>query len=167
MGILKYINIIYNIIIKIEYLISIILLIILILFTFLSVILRFFNFPIVWSLDLILVIFAWFSFLSISKVVREESLLGVDFIFKIFPNNIKFYINIINNIIIILFLIIIIYSSIMITIKFNIQKIASIGVSYSIITIPLLLSSILMLISNLSSLLIKLKSINFKERNYE
>jgi TRAP-type C4-dicarboxylate transport system permease small subunit len=57
---------------------------------------RVFGFPLPWSLELTLLLFAWFAFLAASQASRRKTHLGVDILTMHLPLRVQKIIQIIN-----------------------------------------------------------------------
>lgn len=139
----------YNFIIKIENIFARTLLIIIIILTFIAAISRAIDVPLPWSLDLTLLLFAWFAFLSASQSTRRNANLGVDIIVRHLPKNVQNIIELFNKSLIVAFLAYIGYYCTNMAIIGWKQKITALNISYSFVTISLVVGCILMIISTL------------------
>lgn len=144
---MKCIRLLYKGLVFVEGFLSKILFILITLLTFISAMSRVFGFPLPWSLELILVFFAWFSFLSASQAVRRKTLLGIDIFTRHLPHKVQHVLEIINNILILCFLAVLGYAAFILSVNFSVRQIASLQISYSVVSASLFAGCFLMFLS--------------------
>lgn len=96
-------NDLYKTIVKLEQYISKIILFFIIGLTFIAAMSRAFNFPLPWSIDVILLLFCWFAFFAASQATRRKANLGVDIIVRHLPKTVQNIIDLINKLLITFF----------------------------------------------------------------
>ena len=74
-----------KIIARIEIVAGTVLLAIITVLVFIAAVMRFFGYPLIWSVDLAQLLFIWLCFFGAAKAMRERSHLGVDFLTRILP----------------------------------------------------------------------------------
>ena len=138
---------IYRGIVKIEEFLSRALLLTIILLTFIAALSRASNYPLPWSLELTLLLFAWFSFLAGSQATRRKANMGVDFLVRLLPKTAQNVVDLINKLLILIFLGYVgAYAVVQAVVNFR-QQIDSLRISYSFITLSLAAGALLMMIS--------------------
>ena len=90
--------------IKIEIAIAKIMFIIMVILILVAAIGRAVGYPLIWSIEISMVLFAWVSMFSIHYAQANQRNMGIDFLSKRLPETIKTGIDYINRILIILFL---------------------------------------------------------------
>ena len=115
--------------------------------TFISALSRLINVPLPWSLELTLLLFAWFAFLAASQATRHGAHLGVNVFVKLLPQKIQDIILALNKVMILGFLGFIGYNGVMLSILNFPRQITSLGISYSFVTISLSVGCALMFVS--------------------
>ena len=133
-------------IIWLEETINKIILFVIIFLTFVAAMSRAFKFPLPWSLDLTLLLFAWFAFLAASQATRKNAHMGVDFLTSRLPKKIQEIIVVFNKTLIILFLLLIGYNGIILSIANFKRQISSLGISYTFVTMSVTVGCLLMMI---------------------
>lgn len=134
----------YGLIIKFEEVAAKVLLILIVLITFCAAVGRFLNFSFMWSLDLVLLLFAWFAFLSSSQAIRRKSVINMTLLVNRLPKKVQTAIAIFNDILMIAFMAVVIYYSIHIAILNWRQRILTLQISYSWILLSLSIGGALM-----------------------
>ncbi len=132
---------------KFESTAALILLVIIVFFVFLAAISRYLNFSIVWSLDFTLLLFAWFSFFACSQAMRKKAHIGVTLLVERLPQKVQQFINIFNDILMIAFMVLMVYYSFRVSIINVKQKIYTMGISYSFVTMSLAIGGIFIIFS--------------------
>lgn len=136
----------YKAIIKAEEFCSRLLLIAIVLITFGAAVTRFMNISFMWSLDLVLLLFAWFAFFASSQAIRRKSTVNVTLLTSRLPVKVRQCIEIFNDLLMIAFMVLIIYYSINLCIINWRQSIITLKISYSWIVIALITGGFLMLV---------------------
>lgn len=134
----------YRAIVRCEEICSKALLIIIVLFTFFSAVARYFSISWVWSLDLILLLFAWFAFLASSQAIRRRSIVNMPILVERLPKKAQQVIAVFNDLLMVAFMVTIIGYTIYISILNWRQRITSMGISYSWILLALAAGGVLM-----------------------
>lgn len=93
----------------IERKLSEILLIFIVVFVFIAASLRWFGYPLVWSVDLAQLLFVWISFIGADIALQNNKHIGVDILTRKLPKNVYRTILIISYFMILIFLILITY----------------------------------------------------------
>lgn len=141
---------IYSSFCKVELFISSTCLIVTVFIIALSAILRTFNYPINWGLDISLWLFTWAVFLGADKALREDKMVNVDNFQKLLPEKYQNYSRIFNYLIIICFLILLTYLGIKLTYITRFRSFQGISnMSYSLVTFSIPLASFLMIITSI------------------
>lgn len=136
----------YKAIIKAEEFCSKILLVAIIFITFGAAVTRYLNISFMWSLDLVLLLFAWFAFFASSQAIRRKSTVNVTLLTSRLPAKVRQVIEILNDLMMIAFMVLIIYYSVELCIINWRQSIITLHISYSWIVIALIVGGILMTI---------------------
>jgi TRAP-type C4-dicarboxylate transport system permease small subunit len=137
----------YIVVVRLEQFIARSILIVIVLLTFGSAMSRTFGFPLAWSMDLVMLLFAWFGFLAASQATRRGAHLGVDIITNALPQKAQQCVLLFNRVLMAAFTSVIIYASFKQSISNYERMINTIDLSYSAITISLTVGCVLMLIS--------------------
>lgn len=112
--------------------------------TFFSAVGRYLNFSFMWSLDLVLLLFAWFAFLSSSQAIRRRSIINMSLVVDRLPKKLQQVIASFNDILMIAFMAVVIYYSVHIAILNWRQRILTLQISYSWILLSLSIGGALM-----------------------
>lgn len=137
----------YIILIKLEEAIAKVLLLAIIMATFISAFCRYvFNSSWMWSLDLILLLFAWFAFFASSQAIRRRSIINVTIVTDRLPEKVRQIINVFNDVLMVAFMVVIICYTVHISILNWRQTITSMQISYSWVLLSLAVGGVLMTI---------------------
>ncbi len=74
---------------KLEKKVCQIFLIFIILFVFCAALLRWFGYPLVWSIDLAQLLFVWVCFLGADLALQQDKHIGVDILVRMFPEKVQ------------------------------------------------------------------------------
>jgi len=144
---------IYTKIIKIKYVALNILLILIIILTFLAAMSRAFSFPLPWSLELVLLLFAWFVFLAASQSSEYRRHLGVDLLTSKFPKKVQLGLSISSHVLCLAFQGFIAVNAFILCVTDNKRVLASLNCSYSWITASLGVGMVFMLFAEIDYLI--------------
>lgn len=141
----------YIVLIKLEEALAKALLLAIITATFISAFCRYvFNSSWMWSLDLILLMFAWFAFFSSSQAIRRRSVISVTIFTDRLPKKARQIIDVFNDVLMVAFMVVIIYYTVYISIMNWRQTITSMQISYSWVLLSLAVGGVLMTIGLLT-----------------
>jgi TRAP-type transport system small permease protein len=111
---------------------------------------RYIGYPINWSVDMAVCLFAWCTFLSADVAMRNKKLMNVDFFISKLPKNNKIFIEIINLLIILIFLLGLIGFGVWLSYTTRFRSFQGIpGFSYTWVTLSVPVGGILMLITTI------------------
>ncbi len=143
---------------KIEFAVGAILLAIITVLVFIAAVMRFFGYPLIWSVDLAQLLFIWLCFIGATRAMRERVHLGVDYLVRLFPFGTRRLIETVLALVFIGFLLLLAKEGYHLT-MLNWQRIfGDSGLSYAWVTIAVPVGSILLSISILSNLIISWRS---------
>jgi len=140
-------KIIYGYFCKLEEIAVVVFLIAVTFLVFISAVLRSFDYPLNWAIDLSLLLFAWIVFLGADMALRNTELVSVDMFLTKFPQVVQKYILLLWNIIIILFLGFLAWYGVPLALESSKRLFQTLGISYSWATISVPIGAILMLIT--------------------
>lgn len=136
---------------KIEFFVGAVLLAVITFLVFIAAVMRFFGYPLIWSVDLAQLLFIWLCFVGATRAMRERVHLGVDFLVRLFPFAARRLIETALAFLFIAFLLVLAYEGYKLTIL-NWQRVfGDSGLSYAWVTISVPAGSILLSISILSN----------------
>ncbi|ORC29901.1 hypothetical protein B4O97_18640 [Marispirochaeta aestuarii] len=138
----------YRTAIRIEEKIAGYFLVAIVILVFISSITRFFDRPIIWSVEIAQLLFAWLIFLGADIVYRYKGHIGIDLIVEKFPEDKQIIVRIINNIIISFFLCILIFYGFQLSYENIGRTFQSFRISYSVCTISVPIGATSMLVTS-------------------
>src|SRR4030042_3884755 len=117
---------------------------------FLAAATRYMGYPINWSVDMAVCLFAWCTFLSADVAMRNNKLMNVDFLIRKLPEKNKIFIEIINLFIILIFLAALIGYGVWLSYTTRFRTFQGIpGFSYTWVTLSVPVTGILMVITTI------------------
>lgn len=138
---------------KIETMVSVIMLIAIVTLVFIAAITRFFKRPIVWSVDMAQLLFAWISMLGADAALKKKSHIGVDMLVKKFPTKLQNMVTLINYLFILAFLVYILHHGIVLCIENYLRRYATLKISYSFGTAAIPVGSAFMILTILEQIM--------------
>lgn len=153
-------NKINNIILKVEQIIGSIMLIMIVLLVFSSAILRVFNMPIVWSVDMSQLLFTWISMLGADIALKYGSHMGVDLLVKKLPVFLRKIISLFVYLLCVSFLCFITYWGYILCVQNYLRTYATLQISYSFATVAVPFVSLLMIFTLLEKIIYLIKNWN-------
>jgi TRAP-type C4-dicarboxylate transport system permease small subunit len=119
---------------------------------------RYVGYPINWSVDLAVCLFAWCTFLSGDVAMRANKLMNVDFFINMLPGKKKLFLEILNLYIILLFLVAMIIFGVWLSYTTRFRSFQGIpGFSYTWVTLSVPVGGLLMGITTINKIREKLQ----------
>ena len=112
---------------------------------FLAALTRWFDYPIIWSIDIAQLFFGWICFLGADTALRQGRHIGMDVIIRLFPVRFQRAVGFFLDILSIAFLVIVIYYGFKLSIINWERRFNTIEVSYSLATLSVPVGCLLML----------------------
>lgn len=120
---------------------------------------RYLGYPINWSVDMAVCLFAWCTFLGVDVAMRNNKLMNVEFLIRKLPGKYRDYIELLNLSIILIFLLVLIGYGIKLSYTTRFRQFQGIpGFSYTWVTISMPIAGALIVITTLN----KIKAILLK-----
>lgn len=145
-------NIFFEKLDKITSLIAESMFLLIVIFVFFAAVVRWFGYPVAWSVDLAKLLFVWVSFFGANIALMQEKHIGVDYFINKMPEQLKHYIMIFRAILIFVFLSFIAYYGFKLSYANYTREYQSLHISYSWATICAPLVSMLMILTILNRL---------------
>ncbi len=112
---------------------------------FLAALTRWFDYPIIWSIDIAQLFFGWICFLGADTALRQNRHIGMDVLIRLFPARFQRSVGFFLDILSIAFLVIVIYYGFKLSIVNWERRFNTIEVSYSLATLSVPVGCLLML----------------------
>ena len=112
---------------------------------FLAALTRWFDYPIIWSIDIAQLFFGWICFLGADTALRQGRHIGMDVLIRLFPARFQRTVGFFLDILSIVFLVIVIYYGFKLSIINWERRFNTIEVSYSLATLSVPVGCLLML----------------------
>jgi len=120
---------------------------------FVAAVTRYVGYPINWSVDMAVCLFAWCTFLGGDVAMRENKLMNVEFLIRKLPEKYKNSIELINLLIILIFLLALIGYGIKLSYTTRLRQFQGIpGFSYTWVTISVPIAGTLMVITTINKI---------------
>jgi len=120
---------------------------------FVAAVTRYVGYPINWSVDMAVCLFAWCTFLGGDVAMRENKLMNVEFLIRKLPEKYKNSIELINLLIILIFLLALIGYGIKLSYTTRLRQFQGIpGFSYTWVTISVPIAGTLMVITAINKI---------------
>ena len=112
---------------------------------FLAALTRWFDYPIIWSIDIAQLFFGWICFLGADQALRQNRHIGMDVLIRLFPARFQRTVGFFLDILSIAFLVIVTYYGFKLSIINWERRFNTIEVSYSLATLSVPVGCLLML----------------------
>ncbi len=150
---------IYEYICRVEVLLVKIFLVFLVSLVFIAAVTRYMGYPINWSVDMAVCLFAWCTFLGGDVAMRNNKLMNVEFLIEKLPERYRKIIELLNLFIILIFLLAFIAYGIKLSYTTRFRQFQGIpGFSYTWVTISVPIAGALMVITTIN----KIRAIGWK-----
>jgi TRAP-type C4-dicarboxylate transport system permease small subunit len=124
---------------------------------FVAAVTRYLGYPINWSVDMAVCLFAWCTFLGGDVAMRNNKLMNVEFLIRKLPDKYRNSIELINLVIILIFLLALIVYGVKLSYTTRFRQFQGIpGFSYSWVTISIPIAGTLMVITTINKIREKL-----------
>jgi len=151
-------NKVNNVILKLEQIVGCIMLVLIVLLVFSSAILRVFNMPIVWSVDMSQLLFTWISMIGADIALKHGSHMGVDILVKKLPFMLRRVIRLFVYLLCIGFLCFITYWGYILCLENYLRTYATLQISYSFATMAVPFVGTLMILTLIEKLMYLFKN---------
>ncbi|MBM4309084.1 MAG: TRAP transporter small permease subunit [Deltaproteobacteria bacterium] len=120
---------------------------------FVAAVTRYVGYPINWSVDMAVCLFAWCTFLGGDVAMRENKLMNVEFLIRKLPEKFRNSIELINLLIILIFLLALIGYGIKLSYTTRLRQFQGIpGFSYTWVTISVPIAGTLMVVTTINKI---------------
>lgn len=137
---------------QLELLIASILLAAIVLLVFAASILRFFDHPLVWSVDVAQLLFIWLCFFGAARAMREKSHIGIDLAVRMLPHRWRLGTEIVVCAVVIAFLCALVYQGTKLTLLNTARQFGDSGLSYGWVTAAVPAGSLMLIIAILRNI---------------
>lgn len=120
---------------QIELAVGIVLLAVIVGLVFVAAIMRFFNNPLIWSVDMAQLLFIWLCFLGAARALRERAHLGIDLAVRGFSHRWRLWIETALALAIVLFLLLLAREGYVLTLSNIERQFGDSGLSYAFVTV--------------------------------
>ncbi len=137
----------------IEYVVGGVLLVFITFLVFIAAVMRFFDHPLIWSVDLAQLLFIWLCFIGAVKAMRERSHLGVDLLIRFLPHRSRLWVETAVTGVSLVFFAILAHQGIKLTFLNLERAFGDSGLSYAWVTIAVPIGSVFLAIAMLGNLI--------------
>lgn len=138
---------------KVEFVAGTVLLAIITVLVFVAAVMRFFDHPLVWSVDLAQLLFIWLCFIGATRAMRERAHLGVDYLVRLFPHRRRLEIETLLAAVFVIFLLLLAVEGYKLTMLNWQRQFGDSGLPYALVTIAVPAGSIMLSLSILANTL--------------
>lgn len=111
---------------------------------FIAAIMRFFDYPLIWSVDMAQLLFIWLCFVGATRAMREKVHLGVDLLIRHLPLRIQLFVETLVSVVVITFLLLLAYEGYLLT-TLNIEReFGDSGISYAFVTVAVPIGALML-----------------------
>ena len=136
---------------QLEFIVGACLLAVITILVFAAAVMRFFDHPLIWSVDLAQLLFIWLCFVGATKAMRERAHLGVDLIVRWFPHRIRLTIEILLAVVFIVFMALLAKEGYSLTLLNRERLFGDSGLSYAYVTIAVPVGCVFLTLSILAN----------------
>ncbi len=129
---------------QIEYAVAALILAAIVLLVFAAAILRFFGYPLIWSVDMAQLLFIWLCFLGATRAMRQKGHIGIDLLVRYLGHRNRLLVETAVSAVILVFLAILVVEGTRLTILNHQREFGDSGLSYAWVTIAVPVGSILL-----------------------
>lgn len=137
---------------RIEFVAGAILLAVITCLVFIAATMRFFGYPLIWSVDLAQLLFIWLCFIGASRAMRERGHLGVDFLVRSMPHRYRLTLETALAAIFVTFLMLLAVEGYDLTMMNRERQFGDSGLSYAYVTIAVPVGCMMLSIAILGNL---------------
>lgn len=120
---------------------------------FVAAITRFFDHPLIWSVDMAQLLFIWLCFVGATRAMREKVHLGVDLLVRHLPLRVQLLVETAVSVIVIAFLLLLAYEGYLLT-TLNIEReFGDSGISYAFVTVAVPIGALMLAAALIRNLL--------------
>lgn len=138
---------------QLEFVVASCLLSVIVLLVFAASILRFFDHPLVWSVDLAQLLFIWLCFFGATRAMRQKAHIGIDIAVRALPYRWRLGCEFVVSLIIIAFLCALTYQGIKLTLLNSARQFGDSGLSYGWVTAAVPAGSLMLIVALARNLL--------------
>ena len=119
---------------QLEFAIAALLLGIIVVLVFLAAIMRFFGYPLIWSVDMAQLLFIWLCFFGATRAMRQKGHIGIDLLVRHLGHRNQLALEMLLSVVILIFLAILAYEGIQLTLLNSQRQFGDSGLSYAWVT---------------------------------
>ena len=119
---------------QIEFAIAAVLLAAIVLLVFMAAIMRFFGYPLIWSVDMAQLLFIWLCFFGATRAMRQKGHIGIDLLVRHLGHRNQLALEMLLSVVILIFLAILAYEGIQLTLLNSQRQFGDSGLSYALVT---------------------------------
>jgi TRAP-type transport system small permease protein len=124
----------FKLLAQLEFAVGCTLLTVIVLLVFSASIMRFFDHPLIWSVDLAQLLFIWVCFFGAARAMREKGHIGIDLLVRFLPERIRFSLEMVLSLVILTFLGILVVEGYGLTMLNRQRQFGDSGLSYAWVT---------------------------------
>lgn len=119
---------------QLEFVVAALILVTIVALVFVAAVLRFFDHPLIWSVDMAQLLFIWLCMIGATRAMREKSHLGIDLLVRRLPSRFRFWLELALSLLILAFLSMLIVKGLQLTFDNLQRRFGDSGISYGFVT---------------------------------
>lgn len=138
---------------QLEFAIAALILVTIVALVFVAAILRFFDHPLIWSVDMAQLLFIWLCMIGATRAMREKSHLGIDLIVRQLPDRLRFWLELALSCLILAFLSMLMVKGTELTLDNLQRRFGDSGISYGWVTAAVPVGAALLAIALINNII--------------
>lgn len=119
---------------RIEYAVAFALFAAIVILVFIAAIMRSFDHPVIWSVDMAQLLFIWLCFFGAVRALREKGHLGIDLLVRYLPFKLRFWLEMALSVLMLVFLGLLTYEGVRLALSNTQRQFGDSGISYAWVT---------------------------------
>lgn len=119
---------------QIEFAVAALLLGVIVILVFSAAVMRFFDHPLIWSVDMAQLLFIWLCMIGATRAMRTKSHLGIDLLVRHLPHRARFWLEMVLSVVILVFFTLLTSEGIRLTLMNTQRRFGDSGLSYGWVT---------------------------------
>lgn len=132
---------------QLEFAVAAILLGSIVVLVFVAAIMRTFDHPVIWSIDMAQLLFIWLCFFGAVRALREKAHLGIDLVVRYLPYRLRLGLELLLSVVTLVFLAVLAYQGVLLALSNTQRQFGDSGLSYAWVTMAVPVGCVLLALS--------------------
>lgn len=120
---------------QLEFLAGALLLLVIVVLVFAAAVMRFFGYPLIWSVDMAQLLFIWLCFVGATRAMRQHGHIGVDLLVRLLGHRQRLWLETAQAVVFVAFMMVLVVEGYKLTILNKERLFGDSGISYAFVTI--------------------------------